>query len=460
MLNKIQHIYFVGIGGIGMSGIAELLLNLGYRVSGSDLKSSAITRRLEGLGAQVYTGHRAENIQDVDVVVTSSAIPADNPEVLFARQRLIAVIPRAEMLAGLMRLQKYGIAIAGTHGKTTTTSLVAMVLAAGGLDPTIVVGGRLDSLGSNARLGKGDFLVAEADESDGSFLQLSPAIAVVTTIDAEHLDYYRDLEQIKQTFLQFINKVPFYGCAVLCLDEENIQALLPLVKRRYLTYGLNPQADVVAEELSFQETESRFRVRLGGQSMGIVHLPLPGVHNVYNSLAAIAVAFDLGLAFETVQKVLEKMKLPERRFQIKGTIGEDVLVVDDYAHHPVEIRATLAAAKEGWGRRTVVVFQPHRYSRVRALMADFATAFYQADYLVITDIYAAGESPLPGVDAEQLAERVRRHGHRQVHYVPSLEEAAEQVKAVLQPHDMVLTLGAGNVGQVADELIKQEETGD
>jgi UDP-N-acetylmuramate--alanine ligase len=303
-------------------------------------------------------------------------------------------------------------------------------------------------------LGKGDFLVAEADESDGSFLQLSPAIAVVTTIDAEHLDYYRDLEQIKGSFLQFINKVPFYGCAVLCLDEENIQALLPLVKRRYLTYGLNPQADVVAEELSFQETESRFRVRLGGQSMGIVHLPLPGVHNVYNSLAAIAVAFDLGLAFETVQNALENMKLPERRFQIKGTIGEDVLVVDDYAHHPVEIRATLAAAKEGWGRRTVVVFQPHRYSRVRALMADFATAFYQADYLVITDIYAAGENPLPGVDAEQLAERVRQHGHRQVHYIPSLEEAAEQVKTTLQPHDMVLTLGAGNVGQVADELVK------
>lgn len=436
-----------------MSGIAELLLNLGYRVSGSDIKSSKITQRLENLGAKIYIGHRAGNVHDVDVVVTSSAISKENEEVVAARQRLIAVIPRAEMLAGLMRLQKYGIAVAGTHGKTTTTSLVAMVLAEGGLDPTIVVGGRLDSLGSNAKLGQGDFLVAEADESDGSFLQLDPAIAVVTTIDAEHLDYYRDLEQIKDCFLQFINKIPFYGCSVLCLDEENIQALLPKVKRRYLTYGLNPQADVVGENVRVQGDNSLFSVKLKGEAVGEINLPLPGEHNVYNSLAAIAVAYDLGLPFEVAKRALAKVKAPDRRFQVKGTCGNDILIVDDYAHHPVEIRATLAAAKNGFDRRTVVVFQPHRYTRLRALMADFATAFYQADYLVITDVYSAGEAPIPGVSAEQVAERVRQHGHKQVQYIPALEDVVIHLKAVLKTHDMVLTLGAGNVYQVAEELV-------
>ncbi len=456
MLNKIQHIFFVGIGGIGMSGIAELLLNLGYRVSGSDVKSSKTTQRLQTLGARVYIGHKADNLDDVDVVVVSSAISPENPEVAAAHKRLIAVIPRAEMLAGLMRLQKYGIAVAGTHGKTTTTSLVAMVLAEGGLDPTIVVGGRLESLGSNAKLGQGDFLVAEADESDGSFLQLAPAIAIVTTIDAEHLDHYSGLEEIKDCFLEFINKVPFYGCAVLCLDEENIQSILPQIKRRYLTYGLTSQADVVGENLSFDAGKSIFSVKLQGRLMGTIELSLPGAHNVYNSLAAVAVAYDLGIPFDVVKKALEKTKAPDRRFQIKGTIGENILVVDDYAHHPVEIRAALAAAKDGWGRRTVAVFQPHRYSRLGALMADFATAFYQADYLVVTDVYAAGEVAVPGVDARCVAKLVREHGHREVHYIPALEDVVEHLRDILRPNDMVLTLGAGNVYQVADELVQKE----
>lgn len=457
MLPRDRKIHFVGIGGSGMSGIAEVLLNLGYRVSGSDLKSTPVTQRLISLGAQIYIGHQAENLKpDVDVVVVSSAVSADNPEVIAARQHLIAVIPRAEMLAGLMRLQKYGIAIAGTHGKTTTTSMVAMVLAEGGLDPTIVVGGRLEAIGSNARLGQGDFLVAEADESDGSFLQLSPALAVVTTIDAEHLDHYQDLDDIKDAFLQFINKVPFYGCSVLCLDQENIQSLLPKVKRRYITYGLTPQSDIVGEDITHQGWKSGFRVRFHGKLMGDVTLPLPGLHNVYNSLAAIAVGYDLGLDFEVARSALSKFKSPDRRFHLRGTFKE-ALVIDDYAHHPVEIRATLAAAKNGWSSRTVVVFQPHRYSRVKALLQDFATAFYNADYLIITDIYPAGEKPIPGVNAEQIAELARKHGHKQVFYIPTLGEALAQVKHIAQPHDIVLTLGAGNIWQVAEELIKQGE---
>ncbi len=450
MLGRIKHIYFIGIGGIGMSGIAELLLNLGYLVSGSDAKESSLTRRLQQLGARVYIGHEASQIAGVDVIVISSAIAADNAEIMAAREQLIPVIPRAEMLAELMRL-KYGIAIAGTHGKTTTTSIVATVLARGGLDPTIVVGGRLNSLGSNARLGSGEYLVAEADESDGSFLKLSPTIAVVTTIDAEHLDYYGTLENIKHDFLQFINKVPFYGAAILCLDQKNIQELIPKVEKRYITYGLSTQADIMAEQISFSKFSSRFKVLHRGSELGSVNINVPGLHNVYNCLAAITVGLDLGLGFDTIKLALEEFAGADRRFQLIGEVAE-VLIIDDYAHHPVEIKATLRAAKEGWGKRTVAIFQPHRYTRTRDMLEDFFTAFYQADVLIVTDIYCAGEKPIPGVSAQQIAEGVKEHGHRNVVFIPNTEEIVAYVLDVLKPQDMLLTLGAGNVGELAGKI--------
>ncbi len=455
MLGRIKHIYFIGIGGIGMSGIAELLLNLGYLVSGSDAKESPITDRLKQLGAKVYIGHKAKQVEGVDVIVISSAIAADNAEIMAARKRLIPVIPRAEMLAELMRL-KYGIAVAGTHGKTTTTSIVATVLAKGKLDPTIVVGGRLNSLGSNAKLGSGEFLVAEADESDGSFLRLSPTIAVVTTIDAEHLDYYGTLENLKHDFLQFINKVPFYGSAVLCLDQKNIQELIPQIEKRYITYGLNTQADVMAEQIVFSKFSSRFNVLHRGDRLGSVNINVPGLHNVYNCLAAIAVGLDLDMEFDTIKSALEEFAGVDRRFQLIGDVA-DILIIDDYAHHPVEIKATLRAAKEGWGRRTVVIFQPHRYSRTRDMLDEFFTAFYQADVLIVTSIYSAGEEPIPGVSAQQIAEGVREHGHRDVVFIPKTEGIIPYVLGVLKPQDMLLTLGAGNVGELASKIRQELE---
>jgi UDP-N-acetylmuramate--alanine ligase len=440
-----------------MSGIAELLLNLGYRVSGSDLKETPITRRLQRLGAKVYVGHQASQVEGVDVIVVSSAVPPDNAEVVAARKRLIPVIPRAEMLAELMRL-KYGIAVAGTHGKTTTTSLVATVLAEGGLDPTIVIGGRLDSLDSNAKLGAGEYLVAEADESDGSFLQLTPTIAVVTTIDAEHLDHYGTLENIKHDFLQFINKVPFYGAAVLCLDQENIQALIPQVERRYITYGLNTQADLTAEQISFSEFHSRFKLLYRGRELGWIGLNIPGLHNVYNCLAAVGVGLDLGLEFATMKSALEGFAGADRRFQPIGEV-RDILIVDDYAHHPTEIKATLRAAKQGWGRRTVVIFQPHRYTRTRDLLGEFFTAFYQADVLIVTSIYPAGEKPIPGVSAQAIVDGVREHGHRDVVFIPRMEEVVPHALGVVRAGDMVLTLGAGNIGELAVKLKQELEAG-
>jgi UDP-N-acetylmuramate--alanine ligase len=453
MLGKIKHIYFVGIGGIGMSGIVELLLNLGYRVSGSDLRETQVTRRLQRLGAKVYIGHRASQIEAIDVLVISSIIGADNEEVMAAREKLIPVIPRAEMLAELMRL-KYGIVIAGTHGKTTTTSMVATVLAQGGMDPTIVVGGRLNSLDSNAKLGSGEYIVAEADESDGSFLKLTPTIAVVTTIDAEHLDYYGTLENIKHDFLQFINKVPFYGAAVLCLDQKNIQDLIPQIQRRYITYGLNTQADLMAEQISSKEFQSRFNVLYRGRELGWISMNIPGLHNVYNSLAAVGVGLDLGLEFSVIKAALEGFAGADRRFQLIGEVG-NVLIVDDYAHHPTEIEATLQAAKRGWGRRTVVVFQPHRYTRTRDLLGEFLTAFYQADVLIVTDIYPASEKPIPGVSAQQIVDGVRDHGHRNVVYIPRMEDVIPYVLEVVKPQDMLLTLGAGSIGELGAKL-KQE----
>lgn len=452
MFKRIQHIHFVGIGGIGMSGIAEVLLNLGYKVSGSDVKLSAVTERLAGLGGQIFEGHAPENINDADVVVISSAVREDNPEVVAASSQQIPVIPRAEMLAELMRL-KYGVAVAGAHGKTSTTSMVGHMLNLAGLDPTIVVGGRVGALGSNAKLGRGEFMVVEADESDGSFLKLSPTIAVVTNIDREHLDFYSGLDEICQHFVSFVNKVPFYGSIVLCLDDHNVQSIIPMVKRRLITYGLSSQADVHASQIEMtSQFGSRFNVRSYGQEMGTVHLHVPGMHNVYNALATVAVGIDLEIEFETIARSLGEFRGVDRRFQIKGE-KEGVLVVDDYGHHPAEIKATLRAARAG-GHRIVAVFQPHRYSRTSLLMDEFARAFYDADVLRICDIYAASEDPIEGVSSQALAALVERYGHRDVRYVGSVATAAATVKETVRPGDLVLTLGAGNVWQVGEELLK------
>ena len=457
MFKKIRRIHFVGIGGIGMSGIAEVLHNLGYLVSGSDSRESETTRRLASLGVRVVIGHQAENLGEADVVVRSSAVGQENAEVAAARQRLVPVIQRAEMLAELMRM-KYGVAVAGTHGKTTTTSMVATVLARGGLDPTMVIGGRLNALGSNAKLGRGDFLVAEADESDGSFLKLSPTIAVVTTVDAEHLDYYRDLAHIQDTFVEFINKVPFYGMAVLCLDQENIQAILPRVEKRYVTYGLRSQADVLARDVEFAGMTSACRVFWKGELLGRLALNVPGLHNVYNALAAVVVGMDLDLRFEVIRDALAEFTGVDRRFQVRGEAG-GITVVDDYAHHPVELKATLNAAKDGFGRRVIAVFQPHRYSRTQALLGEFSTAFYQADRLFVTEIYPAGEAPIPGVSGRQIADGVAGHGHRHVTYVADKSELAKAVLDQAAPGDMVLTLGAGDVWRVGEEILDRLRAG-
>ena len=448
---KIQHIHFVGVGGIGMSGIAEVLLNLGYQVSGSDVKESEVTRRLAALGCEISYGHRKENVREADVVVVSSAVRKGNPEVEVAEQRLIPVIPRAEMLAELMRM-KVGIAIAGTHGKTTTTSLIATVLAAGGLDPTVVIGGRLNSIGSHARLGQGDFLVAEAVESDGSFVKLMPTIAVVTNIDADHLDYYSGIDEIKEAFLGFLDKLPFFGLAVLCLDHPNVQSLIPRLKKRFTTYGLTTQADYQAKEIVFEEFSTTFDVLHQRKEVGRLRLQMPGLHNVYNALATVATAFEFDIPFRIVQESLGDFKGIQRRFQTKGE-KKGILVVDDYGHHPVEIMATLKAARSGWKRRVVVVFQPHRYSRTQALFKEFLSAFYDADVLVLTDIYPAGEDRIEGVEAKNLFEGIREYGHRDVTYIPTKKEIAAHLLRILKPGDLVMTLGAGDITQISDELL-------
>ncbi len=450
---KIQRIHFVGIGGIGMSGIAEVLLNLGYHISGSDIKETEVTRRLRSLGCEISYGHRRENLKEADVVVTSSAIRSQNPEVEGAEERLIPVIPRAEMLAELMRM-KIGIAIAGTHGKTTTTSLISTVLAAGGLDPTVVIGGRLNSIGSNARLGQGEFLVAEADESDGSFLKLMPTIAVVTNIDPEHLDHYKDIDDIKETFLCFLNKIPFFGLAVLCLDHPNVQSLLPRLKKRFTTYGLTPQADFQAKAIAFDGLSTSFDVIRHRQEIGRLSLQMPGLHNVYNALATLATAFELDIPFRVVQETLRDFSGIQRRFQIKGD-KKGVLVVDDYGHHPVEIMATLKAARTGWGKRIVAVFQPHRYTRTQALFKDFLTAFYDADVLILTEIYPAGEDRIEGVESKALFEGLREYGHKDVTYLADKKEIVEHLLRIVSPGDLVITLGAGDIWLVSEELVNR-----
>ena len=437
-----------------MSGIAELLLNLGYKVSGSDTSSSDLTRRLESLGGILFEGHSEEQIKGADVVVTSSAIGSENPEVVAADQASIPVIPRAEMLAELMRL-KYSIAVAGAHGKTSTTSIIASVLDKGELDPTVVIGGKLKSIGSNALLGEGDYIVAEADESDGSFLKMSPTIAVVTNIDREHLDYYRDLDHIKDVFLSFIDRIPFYGIAVLCLDDEAVQDLIPNIHKRFTTYGMSTQADFQAKDIVFEGQKSRFRVYHLGKELGEITLNLPGEHNVYNSLASIAVGTELDIPFDVIKSALQTVEGVQRRLEIKGET-KGVVIIDDYGHHPTEIKITLEAVRQSWPeRRIVAVFQPHRYSRAHALFDDFTRSFYQSDLVIVLPIYSAGEEKIEGVTGRALFDGIRSHGHRNVVYAEGFEAAVLHLKEVLAFGDILLTLGAGDVWKLGEKVLDE-----
>jgi UDP-N-acetylmuramate--alanine ligase len=466
---KIQRIHFVGIGGIGMSGIAEIMLNLAYTVSGSDLKRSAVSDRLRTLGATIFEGHAAENIRGADVVVTSSAISVSNPEVLEAHKLHIPVIQRAEMLAELMRL-KYGIAIAGMHGKTTTTSMVAAVLASGGLDPTVVVGGRVDTMGSNARLGRSQYLVAEADESDRSFLKLSPILAVVTNIDREHMDCYRNMQDVKRTFLEFMDRVPFYGMIVACNDDPILRRLLPKLKRRMVSYGTRKDSDF---RIDLKKLERRvngrgqdarpapplnsFNVKFRARDLGEFHLHVPGVHNVLNATAAIAVGIGLDIPVQNIRQALENFRGVDRRFQLRGRV-RGIDVIDDYGHHPTEIRATLAAARQCGYRKVHVIFQPHRYTRTRDLMDEFANAFSDADSLIVLDIYPASEQPIEGITGEALARRIAGQSSCSVRYVSSFDEAITAATASAGEGEMILTLGAGSVSHLGPLLVDKLET--
>ena len=446
-----QRIHLVGIGGSGMSGIAEVLLSSGYAVSGSDLKATPVTSRLEKLGAKIYEGHQAANVHGAHVVVISSAVRPDNMEVVEAHRLKIPVIPRAEMLAELMRL-KYGIAVAGAHGKTTTTSMVASVLAAAGLDPTFVVGGRVNHAGSNARVGQGDYMVVEADESDRSFLLLAPVVAVVTTIDREHLDQYRSLEEIQSVFLEFVNRVPFYGTVILCLDEPNVQAMLPSVKRPVITYGTTSQADLVISNVKLKGLASEFRLAYRGEDLGVFHLPSPpGIHNVRNAAAAATVALSLNVPADLIRAGLEKFSGVGRRFEVKGVYA-GVTLIDDYGHHPAEIRATLEAARGCGYKRLLVLFQPHRYTRTQFLWDDFCRAFNEADVLVLTEIYAASEHPIEGITGERLAEAISAAGHKNVVFTSTMQAGVEFMLREARPGDAILTIGAGSVGRVLDQL--------
>jgi UDP-N-acetylmuramate--alanine ligase len=461
MLQKKHRVHFVGIGGIGMSGIAEVLLNSGYVVSGSDLHDGEATQRLRKLGAQVFVGHQEENLTvNPSVVVISTAVKYSNPEVLEARRRQIPVIQRAEMLAELMRM-KYGVAVAGSHGKTTTTSMAAAVLSAAGLDPTIVIGGRVHMLGTNARMGAGEILVAEADESDGSFLLLAPCIAVVTNIDREHMDYHQTMERLNDSFLDFINKVPFYGLAVLCLDNLNVRALLPKVRKRFTTYGLSAEADFSVRDLRMKAAGVEFTALHCGTELGELKLQLPGRHSATNALAALALAHELEIPFARTAEALASFSGIHRRFEIKGEIA-NVLVIDDYGHHPVEIRATIGAIRDSWKRALTVIFQPHRYSRTQDLFNEFLTAFEGADRLILTDVYAAGEDPIAGVSSEALYQAIKRQGHMDVEFIADKEVIVERLTDRLMPGDVVLTLGAGDIYKVGDAIVdalKEKNTG-
>jgi UDP-N-acetylmuramate--alanine ligase len=451
-LGKTKRIHFIGIGGSGMSGIAEVLINLGYQVSGSDQAASRITERLENIGAKISYSHIGENAREAHVVVISSAINSNNPELILAKDEMIPVIPRAEMLAELMRM-KYGIAVAGTHGKTTTTSLIATVLGAGKLDPTVVNGGKIKSIDSNAKLGQSQFLVAEADESDGSFLKLSPSLAVVTTLDEEHLDHYKTFEALKEAFLTFMNRIPFYGAAIICLDEPHIRSLIPRLEKRYITYGLNSQADYHAKNIRTNGPSTTFDVWIQNEKkLGEITSNLPGEHNIRNALAAIATGIELDLDFETAREAIKEFSGVQRRFEILGK-SDSLILVDDYGHHPAEILATLKATREAWPeKRILVIFQPHRYSRTANLMEHFWSAFHDADFLIVTDIYPAGESPIQGVDSSRIAEGVKNYGHKKVEYIDSFENIASYLENVIELGDVLVTLGAGNIGEFSRRL--------
>lgn len=454
---KVQHIHFVGIGGAGMSGIAEVLLTMGYRVSGSDLEESGAVRRLRSLGGEIHLGHDASLVDGCDVVVKSTAIPMHNVEIQAAELQQIPVIPRAEMLGELMRM-KYGVAVAGTHGKTTTTSMLARCLHHAGMDPTIVIGGKLDHIGGSARLGAGEFLVAEADESDGSFMKLDPTVAVVTNIDPEHMEHWGTQEALMQGFADFANKVPFFGFATLCLDHPNVQRLLPRLNRRVVTYGFSAQAELRGENLRCEGIETRFEVIWRGAHLGAINLHMPGRHNVSNALAAIAVGLELGVPFEKLAKGLDGFTGVDRRFSIRAVIEVEegrppITVIDDYGHHPAEITATLAGAREAWpNRRILAVFQPHRFTRVRDLIDDFARAFHDAGHVVVCPVYRAGEQPIDGLDATSVGARLVSYGHRSVHVVDALDDATKHLFDEAQPGDVIITLGAGDVNRVCGDL--------
>ena len=434
-----------------MSGIAEVLINQDYEVSGSDPSSNRVTDHLKTLGADIRHNHSAENVSGKHVVVVSSAISEDNVEVQAAREQSIPVIPRAEMLAELMRM-KYGIAIAGTHGKTTTTSLVATVLAAGSLDPTVVIGGRIKNMGGHAKLGQSQYLIAEADESDGSFLKLSPTLAVVTTLDEEHMDFYLTIENMKSTFLQFLNRIPFYGAAILCVDDANLQSLLPRIEKRTITYGLKSQADYTARNISVEGLKTYFTVYHHGKKLGKILSGALGRHNVCNTLAAVAVGMELNMDFPTIAESLKTFTGVQRRFEILKQ-SESLIIVDDYGHHPVEIQATLSTAKEVWpDRRLVIVFQPHRYSRTKHLMESFFSSFNDADQLLLLDIYSAGEEAEEGIHSQRIAEGVKEFGHKNVEYIGSTQSVIPHLQKILKPGDIVMTLGAGNIGELSHRL--------
>ena len=455
---RVRHAHFVGVGGIGMSGLAEILRTLDFEVSGSDLKPNEITRRLETMGVRVDVGHRAENVEGADVVVYSSAIHQENPEIARARELDVPIISRAEMLAELMRV-KYCVTIAGSHGKTTTTSLVATVLRAAGLDPTVVVGGKVNALGSNARLGAGDLFVAEADESDGSFLRLTPTIAVITNIDAEHLDHYGTHENIKEAFVQFANKIPFYGLGVLCVDHPHVQEILPRIGRRHVTYGVSRQADYRADNPRFEGLSTRFDVHRRSEPLGEFVVKMPGSHNVLNALSVIAVADELEIPLNVTRDAISSFHGVQRRFTVlaeptivrHGKRGE-VMIVDDYGHHPAEIEATLDAAQRGFGRRVVVAFQPHRYTRTQSLFTDFTRAFNKADVVVVTEVYPAGEAPIPGASGGALAQAIRAHGHKAVEYVADKRQVTSKLLELVEPGDVVIALGAGDINASARDL--------
>jgi UDP-N-acetylmuramate--alanine ligase len=457
MRRKVKNIHFVGIGGIGMSGIAEVLLNLGYTVSGSDINQSDITQRLASLGAAIFVGHDASHLGNIDVAVTSTAVKANNPEVMEAHRRGIPVIPRAEMLAELLKM-KFSIAVSGSHGKTTTTSMVSTVLAHGGLDPTMVIGGKLASIESNAKMGNGEVIVAEADESDGSFLKLSPSLAVITNIDLEHLDYYRNIEEIKEAFLQFANIVPFYGSTILCLDNDHVKAIIPDIKRKIITYGLTSQADYRAADICFSGPSSTFSLFHKEDSCGTVKLSVPGRFNVYNALATIAVARELDMEFPVIFEGLRRFAGVHRRLEVRGEI-HGITVVDDYGHHPTEVKETLAALRNFWKDRIIVVFQPHRYTRTKALFEAFLSAFDDSDILIVTDIYAASEEPIEGINAENLCEGIRRHGHRDVTYLSNFDDIENHLLAIAKPTDVIITQGAGNVWKIGEGFLKRSGHG-